>query len=144
MLCKWWTTNSLHNLGSPSEGLALFHTVRLTLNAGRRTAAPGQVPLAGDYVRAADVIPRLALIGQHAASHRGGVGWADPAKLNIRKGRAGVIRFDLFITQTEEQFSDRNKSSCLKSVSCWQQPSFNSTQFNSIQFYLYRTKSQQH
>lgn len=45
-----------------------------TFNTCRWTAAPGQVPLTGHNVRATDVIPRLALIGQHAASDVGGVG----------------------------------------------------------------------
>lgn len=66
-----------------------------TFNARRRTAAPGQVPLTGYDVRATDVIPRLALIGQHAASDIGGVGRGDPTKLNSGEGGTGVIRLHL-------------------------------------------------
>lgn len=66
-----------------------------TFNTGRWTAAPGQVPLTGHAVRATDVIPRLALIGQHSASDVGGVGWGDPTKLNSGEGGTGVIRLDL-------------------------------------------------
>lgn len=58
-------------------------------------AAPGEVPLAGDDVGAADVISGLTLVGQHATSHGGGVGGADPAKLDLGEGRAGVIGLNL-------------------------------------------------
>lgn len=66
-----------------------------TFNACRWTAAPGQVPLTRHDVRATDVIPRLALIGQHAASDIGGVGRGDPPKLNSWEGGTGVIRLNL-------------------------------------------------
>lgn len=75
--------NSLHQEDtSPTGGqeviryqLLLMTPMLLpTFNACRWTAAPGQVPLTGHDVRATDVIPRLALIGQHAASDIGGVG----------------------------------------------------------------------
>lgn len=66
-----------------------------TFNTRGGAAAPGEVPLAGDDVRAADVISGLTLVGQHAASHRGGVGGADPSKLDLGQGRAGVVGLNL-------------------------------------------------
>lgn len=66
-----------------------------TFNTRRGGAAPGKVPLAGDDVRAADVITRLTLVSEHAASHWGGVGRADPAKLDLGQGRAGVVWLNL-------------------------------------------------
>lgn len=66
-----------------------------TFNTRRGAAAPGEVPLAGDDVGASDVISGLTLVGQYAASHRGGVGGADPAKLDLGEGRAGVIGLNL-------------------------------------------------
>lgn len=71
-----------------------------TFDTGGGAAAPGQVPLAGDDVRAADVVARLALIGQHAAPHGEGVGRADPAKRNFGEGRASVVRLHLCGEQT--------------------------------------------
>lgn len=70
-------------------------TAHPTFDTRGGAAAPGQVPLAGDDVGAADVISWLALVGEHAASHGGGVGRADPAKLDQGQGRAGVIGLNL-------------------------------------------------
>lgn len=70
-------------------------SIRPTFNTCGRTAAPGEVPLTGDDVRAADVISGLALIGQHAASHGRSMGRADPPKLNLGEGRAGVVGLNL-------------------------------------------------
>ena len=77
------------------------HKQRPTFNTRGWTAAPGEVPLAGDDVRSTDVISRLALIGQHAAPHMGGVGRADPAKLNLGWGGAGVVRLHLCTVRTK-------------------------------------------
>lgn len=68
---------------------------RPTFNTRRGAAAPGKVPLAGDDVGAADVISGLTLVGQHAASDGGGVGRADPAKLDLGQWGAGVVGFNL-------------------------------------------------
>lgn len=87
-------------------------TTCLTFNTCRWSAAPGEVPLAGDDVRATDVISRLALIGQHTASHRGGVGRADPAKLNLGEGRAGVIWLNLCTAQKPR--NERNSNMLFK------------------------------
>lgn len=81
-------------------------TTRLTFDTCRWTVAPGEVPLAGDDVRATDVISRLALIGHDAAPHRGGVGQAHPPELNLREGGAGVVRLNLCTTQKES--NERN------------------------------------
>lgn len=42
----------------------------VTFNAGRWATTPREVPLAGDDVRAADVVSWQACVSQHTASHR--------------------------------------------------------------------------
>ena len=82
----------------------------LTFNTKGWTAAPGQVPLTGNDVRATDVISWLALIGQHAASDRRSVGRADPSELNLRQGRAGVIWLNLCITEINKFINNNNNN----------------------------------
>lgn len=67
----------------------------LTLLAGGRRCAPGQVPLAGENVGAKQLIPRLTLVGKHRAPDQVPVGSRPPAPLWRGQLRARVVPRDL-------------------------------------------------
>lgn len=67
----------------------------LTLLAGRRGGAPGQVPLTGEDVGAQQLVARLTLVGEHGASNQVPVGRCPPAPLRRGQLRASVVPGDL-------------------------------------------------
>lgn len=73
----------------------------LTLLAGGRRCAPGQVPLAGENVGAEELVARLALVSKHGAPDQVPVGGRPPAPLRGWQLGARVVPRDLCRGKTE-------------------------------------------
>lgn len=73
----------------------------LTLLAGGRRCAPGQVPLAGENVGAEELVARLALVSKHGAPDQVPVGGCPPAPLRGWQLGARVVPRDLCRGKTE-------------------------------------------
>ena len=72
----------------------------LTLLAGGRRSAPGQVPLAGENVGAEQLVAWLALVGKHRAPDQVPMGSRPPAPLRRRQLGARVVPRDLCTGET--------------------------------------------